>query len=130
MWIAYVWIALEKLRYDEDRLQVNYTCDVDNPEQPISPLLLLPLVENAFKHGASEQYYDAHIDVTRVLRNGLLRLEVQNPVPAAYKPESGGIGLKNLRRQLELLYPGQYQLDFQKSATNYTATLTLQLPTP
>ena len=43
------YIALEKLRYDEDRLQVNYTCGVDNPEQPISPLLLLPLVENAFQ---------------------------------------------------------------------------------
>ncbi len=100
------YMALERLRFDAERLRVNTKIELDDPQQLIAPLLLLPLVENAFKHGVSEHRTDAWVDVSVTLKNQRLLVQVLNSfnpdLPVHQNTE--GIGQPNLRRQLELLY--------------------------
>ncbi|MBL7776039.1 MAG: histidine kinase, partial [Saprospiraceae bacterium] len=99
------YIELEKLRYNK-RLQVEYREAITPPGGSIAPLLLLPFVENCFKHGAGGTTGDVKIWIDLRLNQNLLEFEVRNTVedvePA---PNPEGIGLKNVRRQLDLLYP-------------------------
>ena len=104
------YIALEQLRFDEDRLQVETQFELDDPQQPIPPLLLLPLVENAFKHGVSEHRYNAWVRVCLQLKARQLSLRVENSLFGAPPSNPGGIGLANIRRQLEIAYAGRGQL--------------------
>ena len=71
------YIALEKLRYD-DSLRVSYHHDIEDMKQAIPPLLLIPLVENAFKHGVSETRIKPFLDVHLSIKNRLLELVVKN----------------------------------------------------
>jgi len=98
------YIELEKLRYTE-RLTLSFIREIDNENEPIAPLLLIPFVENAFKHGASESRFESFIHLEMTLREGILEFHIENT-----KEEDGkktydeNIGLANVRRQLELLY--------------------------
>ena len=78
----------------------------------IAPLLLLPFVENSFKHGAGSTTGEAKIYIDIALADNQLRFSVRNTVDTQASPsiEKGGIGLKNVQRQLELLYSGRYSL--------------------
>ena len=97
---------------------------------PIAPLLLLPLVENAFKHGdLTARPVAVHISL-HLAADGLLRFSVLNRVaPADAERElprqPGGVGLVNLRRRLELLYPNRYALDVQTTPEQHRVTLVL-----
>ncbi|MEO6037995.1 MAG: histidine kinase [Saprospiraceae bacterium] len=106
------YIALERLRFDDDRLRVETEIEMDDPQQTIAPLLLLPLVENAFKHGVSEHRSDAWVRVYIALKDRQLSVQVLNSVDLenAVHKNPDGIGQPNLRRQLELLYPGKSRL--------------------
>jgi sensor histidine kinase YesM len=98
------YIALQKIRYD-DRLQLAFVKEIDDPAQPVAPFILLPLVENAFKHGAGENHFDSFIHISLQLKNGLLHFTVENSTETTGKPETQkNIGLHNIRRQLELIY--------------------------
>jgi two-component system, LytTR family, sensor kinase len=119
------YVALEKLRFDEDRLQVRFETALDNPEQAVSPLLLLPLVENAFKHGAGEQRGDAFVHIDLSEKQGRIRLKVVNSKNADPSVQHNGFGLKNLRRQLELLYPGRHRLEVKDEGEIFSADLIL-----
>lgn len=98
---------------------------------PIAPLLLLPLVENAFKHGdLTVRPVAVHISLTLLPDDGRLRFTVLNHLPPAdegrHLPEQpGGVGLANLRRRLTLLYPGRHVLDVQTPPGQHLVTLTL-----
>ena len=121
------YIALEKLRYDDDRLQVNFSISSDNPDQTIAPLLLLPLVENAFKHGVSEQYDNALINISIILKDSTLEMKIENTLPEEPTTETPGLGQKNMRRQLELLYPGRHSLELDRGKERFTALLWVDL---
>lgn len=124
------YIELEKLRYNQ-RLKVHYDEALDKPHTPIAPLLLLPFVENSFKHGASGTTGDAAIYIKLVLRDNELVFSVKNTVDSDFDPasleNSDGIGLKNVQRQLDLLYPGQYELELVHENGSFTAQLNIQL---
>ncbi len=125
------YVALEKIRFDEDRLRVDIQVDIDHPEQPVSPLLLLPLVENAFKHGVSESREAAWINIHISLKNNVLEVRVENSKPSNGGMEATvypglpnlevakGLGLANLRRQLELLYPGRHEIRVEDGEGRY-----------
>ncbi|MES2774136.1 MAG: sensor histidine kinase [Bacteroidota bacterium] len=121
------YIALEKLRYDES-LRINFNYDIENMKQALPPLLLIPLVENAFKHGVSETRGQAFIDIHLSVNQRRLEFVVKNSSEAS--PEEGGlkenIGLSNLRRQLELLYK-DYNLSAQQGTSVFTANLKINL---
>jgi sensor histidine kinase YesM len=104
------YIELEKLRYNQ-RLKVTYESILDDPQVPVAPLLLLPFVENSFKHGASNTTGDAEIDIRVQLSGRKLTFSVRNTIEEEQPPEKqGGIGLGNVRRQLDLIYPGRHHL--------------------
>ncbi len=121
------YISLEKLRYD-DTLRINFILDIENMKQALPPLLLIPLVENAFKHGVSESRINPFIYIHLSIKNRILNLTVKNSIDN-YQPESTikeNIGLSNLRRQLELLYK-DYDLSVNKEDSEFTAILKINL---
>jgi sensor histidine kinase YesM len=121
------YIALEKLRYDES-LRINFNYDVEDMKQALPPLLLMPLVENAFKHGVSETRGHPYIDIHLSVKNRQLTFIVKNSseLHAEDKSVKENIGLSNLRRQLELLYKN-YSLSVQQGEAVFTAALIINL---
>jgi sensor histidine kinase YesM len=95
---------------------------------PIAPMLLLPLVENAFKHGDLTARPAVSIQLSQQ-PDGSLHFVVDNAVdPTAASPaleQPGGVGLSNLRRRLALLYPGRHHLHIDATPTHHHAALTL-----
>jgi two-component system, LytTR family, sensor kinase len=122
------YIELEKLRYSK-RLTVDYQEDSDNPHASIAPLLLLPFVENSFKHGASSTTGDVMIAIRIFLRNNQLSFSVKNTVDRDTDSNGapGGIGLRNVKRQLDLLYAGHYQLHTGRVDGFFIAELEIDL---
>ena len=123
------YIELEKLRYNQ-RLTVEYQELIDNPHASISPLLLLPFVENSFKHGAGATTGDVSISIQLMLHNNQLTFWVHNTVDSdlsAGTNGSGGIGLKNVQRQLDLLYPDRYHLLIGRENGLFKADLQVDL---
>jgi two-component system, LytTR family, sensor kinase len=121
------YISLEKLRYDES-LRINFNYDVEDMKQSLPPLLLIPLVENAFKHGVSETRNQPFVDIHLSVVKRKLVFSVRNSTE-----ESSGegkvkenIGLSNLRRQLELLYT-DYQISLEQRVSEFSATLKINL---
>ncbi|GAB4038482.1 sensor histidine kinase [Spirosoma gilvum] len=119
------YIELEKLRYDE-RLQVTFTTSVDQSID-IAPLVLLTIVENAFKHGASNDLGNPVITLDLHVATGLLLFSAVNSVApnqvTSSDQERAKIGLANLNQQLELLYGNAYQLRIKQTNTMFGVTL-------
>lgn len=119
------YIELEQLRYGS-RLDIEYHEDIDYLEQQITPLILIPFVENAFKHGLSETRFNSYIKIHTILKKGHLHFSIENS-----KSENEGraperIGLKNVKRQLELLYP-EHDLNITITPETFKVTLTINL---
>jgi LytS/YehU family sensor histidine kinase len=120
------YIALEKLRYDES-LRINFNHDIEDMKQAIPPLLLIPLVENAFKHGVSETRGRPFVDIHLSVNNRQLKFFVKNSSEIYGDLNvKESIGLSNLRRQLELLYT-DFNLSVQQGASEFSATLKINL---
>lgn len=121
------YIALEQLRYD-DSLHVNFNYDIEDMKQALPPLLLIPLVENAFKHGVSETRDRPFVDIHLSVKQKQLLFQVRNSAEASAEEKSikENIGLSNLRRQLELLYK-DFDLSVQKGESAFTAILKINL---
>jgi two-component system LytT family sensor kinase len=121
------YIALEQLRYDET-LNVNLNYDIEDMKQALPPLLLIPLVENAFKHGVSETRNQPFIDIHLSVRNRQLVFHVRNSSEMSTDETTvkENIGLSNLRRQLELLYT-DYKLSVKQSDSIFDAVLKINL---
>jgi len=121
------YIDLEKLRYDES-LRINFNHDIEDMKQALSPLLLMPLVENAFKHGVSETRNQPFVDIHLSVNKRVLTFVIKNSADSTSgaSPVKENIGLSNLRRQLELLYT-EYNLSVQQGDAAFTATLRINL---
>lgn len=121
------YIALEKLRYD-DSLRVSFNYNIEDMKQALPPLLLIPLVENAFKHGVSETRNQPFVDIHLSVNRRQLAFVIKNSSEAfpGERIVKENIGLSNLRRQLELLYT-DFNLSVQQSESVFTATLKINL---
>lgn len=116
-------IDLQKLRSSE-KLNLSVSFDSSINGQMIYPLLFLPLVENAFKYVGGDYQLAIRADAGK----DFLKLSVENSIPDSFQQlHSGGIGLENLSRRLELLYPGQHELSLQKLPGRFIARLQLNL---
>ena len=122
------YMALEKIRYAE---QMQMTIDIDGKadEKMIAPLLLIPFVENSFKHGASKMITQPWVKLTIQIENNWLHFKVTNSKPATNESSlsKGNIGLKNVTKRLELLYPDTHELSIVSEPGSYAVHLVLQL---
>jgi hypothetical protein len=121
------YIELQKLRF-QNMVKVTLNFDIGKPEKTIEPMLLIPFVENAFKHGTAD-VNSATIDICMQSDNKTLAFLVQNTYNPNETPDNGdhGIGLANVKRRLELLYPGKHSLTINKSNNMYNVNLQIQL---
>lgn len=119
------YIALERLRYT-DRLRITFTKSLDDPHQRIAPLLLIHFVENAFKHGASESRKESFITIDIAIKNGVLNASVLNSKSTGLPQNTEPIGMENIKRQLELIYPA-HQLIIANTSETFQVNLTIPL---
>ncbi|MFB9107525.1 sensor histidine kinase [Flavobacterium gyeonganense] len=121
------YISLEKLRYD-DRLSVVFNHEMDQNGM-IAPLILLSLVENAFKHGAGEDIGSApKIEIDLKLVNNNFEFKIRNTIcKTEHEAESGKIGLNNIIQQLDKIYTENYTFNVTKTDADFTAVLKINL---
>jgi sensor histidine kinase YesM len=122
------YINLEKIRYG-NKLDVHVLIPDKTENLFIAPLLLLPFVENCFKHGTSKVLQRPWINLTVELRDAILVMKLMNgKVPEIVREQSkDGIGINNVRQRLELLYPGKYDLHIREEAEVYVVDLRVEL---
>jgi len=119
------YIELEKLRYGE-RLRIEKEEDLQNPETEIAPLLLFPFVENSFKHGASKKKDKVWIKIKVASSQHHLKFEVENNrhlEPSSDPRPTGGLGLENVQKRLDILYPKQHTLSIRSEDSTFSVRL-------
>ena len=124
------YIEIEKLRYDEN-LKVNFNINSKTKKVIVKPLILIPLVENAFKHGARNSKKNGYITIDLNATSNLLDFRIENSFEKPtkkIKAQIGGIGLTNLKKRLDLNYgPDFFNLDIIKEKNKYIAHLKIKL---
>ncbi|HEY3430367.1 MAG TPA: histidine kinase, partial [Cyclobacteriaceae bacterium] len=121
------YVELQRLRKDEN-YAIEFLCNPELKNFSMPPLLLVPFVENAFKHVShfTDKKNAIKIDVSKT--GNFFRLSVFNTKDNTHRAsESGGIGLKNVKRRLELLYKDRYLLDVVNSEEMFEVTLELKI---
>ncbi len=124
------YIDLEKLRYGE-RLALTINESIESPNIQVSPLILLSLIENAFKHGVSGAIQSPFIDIDLKVDSEKLELSIKNSKPQTKQKDptsyKSGIGFSNIKRQLDLIYPERYHLAIDDKPETYHVSLSIQL---
>ena len=120
------YVELEKLRYG-NRLDVGFTISGNTSGLTISPLILLPFVENSFKHGVSEQIDQCWINLQVHIECKAFTFQVSNSKVEKTDQKSGGLGMENVRKRLNLIYPGKHEIKITGEAEIYIVKLQLAL---
>lgn len=118
------YIEVEKIRYHN--IDIKFDIQGVQPDYRIEPLLLLPFIENAFKHGLEEEMNRGFVSVVICQTEEDLTLQVSNSMRGAIKgKDAPGLGISNIRKRLAILYPGKHQLEMNKAHGRYEVNLTL-----
>lgn len=125
------YIDLEKLRQGQHG-KISFQIRGEVKDQQIAPLLFIPFLENSFKHGLNAQLNEGFVHIILEIRDNIVELKIENSKPASQPlripgPRSGGIGLVNVRRRLDLLYPETYKLQIKDAPDAYKINLILNL---
>lgn len=123
------YLALERTRYG-DKARIEFECTGDAPTNyNIAPLLFITFLENSFKHGLSQSITQGFVECLLYIENNTLDFTIQNS-KTTEKDEryfQGGIGLTNVKRRLELIYPNKYELDIHETDDIYLVNLKINL---
>jgi len=122
------YIALETIRYGE-QIDIKTEIQEAGNNKMITPLLLIPFVENSFKHGASKMITHPWIKLRITIEDNVLHFFIINSKPLSneFTSRNGSIGLKNVQKRLLLLYPGEHELNIISEPENFTVFLKIQL---
>jgi hypothetical protein len=121
------YIELERVRYG-DRLDLQFEVRGDCREKYVDPLLLIPLVENCFKHGASQLLESPWIKVLIFAEGLVLRVEISNNRPvAASRSYKKGIGITNVQKRLNLLHPANHLLEILPGTDHFLVRMRVPL---
>ncbi|PCJ94807.1 MAG: histidine kinase [Flavobacteriaceae bacterium] len=125
--VAYLknYIALHKMRYHK-KIDVLFTLHVQDETFKIMPLLFIILLENAFKHGVENLREHAYVHINMTVTENTVHFDIENNFEPTEETTSPGIGLKNLKRRLELVYPKNHSLSFTQTKEIYKALLTIE----
>jgi len=118
------YLEIYRLRF-EDNFFVNFSIQGHVNGQRVPSLVLIPFVENALKHGVVDDA-SAPVTINLLLENDSLYFDVSNRINKNQKDQTTGIGLPNIRRRLELIYPGKYNLDVLEDGQQFKTMLKLQ----
>jgi sensor histidine kinase YesM len=126
------YIDLERIRFD-NRLKIDMNISGNLDDYTIAPMLLVPLVENCFKHGASKNIGEMRIRIDLQVSGGFMNFKVSNTIPNAgsksdFPTRSGGIGLSNVKKRLELGYEkNDYELSIFEENQMFNVILKLRV---
>ncbi|GAB4327283.1 MAG: histidine kinase [Bacteroidales bacterium] len=121
-------VALNMLR-TESTEQVDLKIEAGNQEVMIAPMILIPFIENSFKHSGFPVFSETRISIEIGVKSRLLNMEVRNTIPGSEvrKDKETGIGLENVKKRLNLIYPGKYILQHGPEGGYYRVQLILDL---
>ena len=122
------YLGLEKIRYG-NRLSMQVEIKNDYQHEMIAPLLMIPFVENSFKHGASQMLEHPWVRLKILVEDDTLEFDLSNskPVTPVVQNDKHGIGLKNVYKRLQLLYPVQYELETKSTDDVFSVHLQIAL---
>lgn len=124
------YLDLESLRQGKD-VEINFDVYGTVKNQQIAPLMFIPFLENSFKHGLNHHIDQGYVDIRLDAAPEMVRLRIENSkpdsVPLPEHPRSGGIGLVNVRRRLNILYPERHNLNIENEPNSYAIDLKIQL---
>ena len=119
-------IELQKIR-SANKCKFNLVWPHNCDDLKITPLLLIIIVENAIKHGVEPASDKTHVSIKITINDNVLTLYCTNPIPARVVKKEHGMGLANLQKRLQLLYPNKHSLITHKQDAMWQTTLTLEL---
>lgn len=119
------YLDLQKLRVDED-IRMEFSSNIENPDFMLPPMLLLPLIENSFKHGIGGSVMNPFVCINLSGEAYCIRFEIENNLPEKAEEqlqEEGGVGLENIQKRLALLYPEKHKFEVQENNDRFKVTL-------
>lgn len=126
------YLELEKLRHSNDTI-IEFDIDGEITDQKIAPLIFMTFMENAFKHGLSNQLEGHYVKIQLLIEENSLHFNIENsnaPKSVSYEnSKNRGIGLRNIKRRLTLIYPKKHKLRILNTTNKYDVKLELQLDT-
>lgn len=124
------YIDLESVRV-EDIAKINLNISGEDPGHKVPPLLFIPLIENAFKHGVSSEQTSSEINISIEISDNKIELKINNPIDSTEAEEKnkeiGGLGIENVKKRLDLLFPNHYVFDISQNQNLYKTKLSLIL---
>jgi sensor histidine kinase YesM len=120
------YIDLEKERYG-NKIEISWNIEGDIKDKYIAPLLMLPFLENAFKHGTSEQLEKPWLSVDMSVKQDVLRSKIANSKNESAPLSKNGIGIQNVKKRLEFLYPGKHELKMNDEGNFFVVSLLVEL---
>ena len=114
------------MRYHK-KIEVNFNIHIQEEGYQIMPLLFIILLENAFKHGVENLRENAYVNISMITGSNEIHFGIENNFDDSEKENESGIGLKNLKRRLELAYPKKHTLLLSELGDIYKAQLTIRL---
>lgn len=118
------YIELHKMRYHKT-IDIQFIIDIKDNDYEINPLLFIILLENAFKHGVENLREHAFVRINLEAHNNIVNFEIENNFETSEENHESGIGLKNLKRRLEIVYPKKHNFTISKTGTIYKAKLNI-----
>jgi LytS/YehU family sensor histidine kinase len=120
------YIDLEKERYG-DNIEISLNVEGDIQNKQIAPLLLLPFLENAFKHGTSEQLEKPWLSMDVIVKDQMLKCKIVNSKNEFVPLSEKGIGIDNIKKRLQFLYPGKHELKINDEGDFFVVSLLVEL---
>ncbi|MCE4565137.1 histidine kinase [Maribellus sp. CM-23] len=123
------YITLQNLRTDEQH-KINLQVDGEEKEKMIAPMIILPFVENSFKHGLKGGSDNAFVNILLTISDHKLDLEIANSKGKSANDTDlryQGIGIENVRKRLEMLYPGKHKLKITETEQTFTVDLQIEI---
>lgn len=121
------YVELQKIRFAENA-DIQFNIEGDIVEQKIAPLLLITFFENSFKHGISGKARNGHAQFDLVVKENDLRFKAINNIGILNNtPEASGIGLDNVKKRLDLIYPNRHDLLITNDGEKFEVNLNIKL---